>query len=136
MSSRNTSPRKQVGEHETDEFKYPFESCCPWVEQRHIPHRAGKPLGQFPDNIKRWIWSAAGQNDGDPWDCIVELEPEENYSGVRFAYFHAWCDYTGFDCQGGAHVIVATQVSDLVEYGLSNSAYRRYMESTEESDSW
>lgn len=146
-SERNIEPRKQVGEHLVEEFEYPFSSCaldtseCPEVglcqiEVRHIPHIVSKPPGDFPTNIKRWIWSAPGANDELPWDCIVELASDENYEGVRYAYFHAWCDYTGFDCQGGAYVIVSSSIPKLIEFGLGNAAYQRYMKGTEPAEEW
>lgn len=143
-AQRNTEPRKQTGEHLVGEFEYPFSACmldpeeeyiCS-IEVRHIPHIVSKPPGKFPSNIKRWIWSAPGANDELPWDCIVELKADETYEGVRYAYFHAWCDYTGFDCQGGAYVIVSSSVPKLIEFGLGNAAYQRYMESTEPAEEW
>ncbi len=139
--SRNTSPRKQMSEHQVDKFRYPFRSCCgdyvdcP-LELRHIPHRASKPIGDFPKNIKRWIWSRPGERDEESWDCIVELEQEAKYEFVRYAYFTAWCDYTGFDCQGGAHAIVTSKVEDLIEFALTEAEYKEYMEATEEADAW
>jgi hypothetical protein len=142
--SRDTSPRQQVEEHDVDEFDYPFTSCCleegelgdcP-VEIRHIPHRVSRPIGNFPHNIKRWIWSRPGQNDGDAWVCIVELKPDETYDGVRYAYFRAWCDYTGFDCEGGAYSIVTSKVEDLIEYALENSDYVEYLRTTVACETW
>jgi len=162
-AQRNTQPRKQIGEHKVDEFEYPFNSCyipeegldtdgygCE-IEVRHIPHVESKPSGDFPYNVKRWIWSSPGEKDELPWDCIVELEEriasyhtEEqkdekktlNDGGKRYAYFHAWCDYTGFDCQGGAYVIVVDDISKLIEFGLGNATYNRYIEGTQPAEEW
>jgi hypothetical protein len=143
--SRNTSPRKQIGEHQVGKFRYPFSSCClveeteegdcP-IEIRHIPHRISRPIGSFSKNIKRWIWSRPGEKDEESWVCIVELKPEPVYEGVRYVYFTAWCDFTGFDCQGGSHAICTSNVEDLIEFALTESEYKEYMETTEEADAW
>jgi hypothetical protein len=162
MASRNTTPRKQHGEHEKQKFVYPFDSCytgdietdgygCQ-IEVRGIPHLSDAvPVGDFSNNIKRWIWSAPGANDEEAWDGIFELEEQENEwdtheekdekrkvnaNGPRFAYFHAWCDYTGFDCQGGAFIVVARDIPTLIQFALGEYAYNRYMAGTEPADVW
>lgn len=160
-STRIVSPRRMEGEHEKENFEYPFSATslerdidgysCP-IEVRGIPHLSEEvPVGDFPNNIKRWVWSAAGQNDEDPWDGIFEVEEvvteydsdEEkeqktalNAGGPRYIYFHAWCDYTGFDCQGGAFVTVARDIPTLVEYALGRAAYDRYITGTEPAEMW
>ena len=147
---RNLQPRKQRGEHDIAAFNYPFSACviednfegnvedllatCCTIEQRHIPHLESPPPGLFPNNIKRWIWSSPGQNDGDSWCCIVELTPDESYEGERYLYFTAWCDYTGFDCQGGSYIITAKKVEHLIEFALENADYIRYMKETEPAE--
>jgi hypothetical protein len=133
--ARNLQPRKQRGEHDIEAFNYPFQSTGEG-ERRGIPHLVSPPTGNFPGNIKRWIWSSAGQPDGDSWVCLVELKQEKGYEGQRYLYYTAWCDYTGFDCQGGGHTIVAERLEDLVEYALENADYLRYMKETEPADAW
>jgi hypothetical protein len=149
--ARNLQPRKQRGEHDVDNFSYPFHSCvieenfegnveglgglC-LMNQRNIPHLESPPPGIFPNNIKRWIWSSPGENDGNSWCCIVELKPDEFYEGERYLYFTAWCDYTGFDCQGGCHFITANTPEHLVEFALENYDYDRYIKETEPADAW
>lgn len=141
--SRTTSPRKQINEHNKEGFNYPFATIededlgmYDNLEPLDIPQAKSLPLGEFPRNIKRWIWSAPGENDGEPWDLLVELEPDSTYSGVRFAYYHAWCDYTGFDCQGGMDITVLDSIEMLLEYAMGNAAYDRYIQSTERAESW
>lgn len=144
--ARIITPRRQDGEHEQDRFSYPFSACslpgdenaemgsCT-IEVRCIPHLTEViEVGDFPNNIKRWVWSAPGENDEEAWDGIFELEADEK--GPRFAYFHAWCDYTGFDCQGGAYVSVARDIPTLVEFALVRSSYDRYINWTVVADEW
>lgn len=133
---RILTPRKMVGEHDKKEFEYPFENSG--FEEKHIPHAVSKPLGNFPHNIKRWIWSSAGENDGDSWELIAELEeePEVYCEGSRYVYYTAWCDYTGFDCQGYGYTFVASNVEYIIEYALGNAEYDRYIEETEPAEEW
>ena len=159
---RIMTPRRQIGEHDKAAFQYPFNSCpLPendeegWchthLEERPIPHAPAAPVGDFPHhNIKRWIWSAAGKNDEEPWEALVELEEveweydtdeekaakKEHNKAPRFAFFFAWCDYTGFDCQGDAFVTVARDIPTLIQFAMGEAAYKRYIKGTEPADAW
>lgn len=142
LAGRITTPRKMVCEHDKKEFEYPFGYLGEWQDEsdgwgesvfRPIPHLPSPPLGDFPKNISRWIWSAAGCNDGDPWDLLAELDDE---NGKRYVYYTAWCDYTGFDCQGGHYVTTASSIESLIEYAMENRAYKRYINTTEPAESW
>lgn len=134
--SRYTQPREQKYKHSKEEFDYPFGCIDDLLEERTIPHIEQIPYGDFPKNIKRWIWSSAGQNDEMPWWLLAELESDDEYPGVRYAFYDAWCDYTGFDCQGGMSILVAPDIETLIQYGLTEAAYKEYMKDTEPSDSW
>jgi hypothetical protein len=131
---RILTPRKMIGEHQKEEFEYPFAESG--FEEKHIPHVVSKPLGDFPNNIKRWIWSSAGENDGDSWELIAELEPEPFYDGKRYVYYTAWCDYTGFDCRGYGETFVTSKIEYLIEYALGNAEYDRYIKETEPAEEW
>ena len=37
-----------------------------------------------------------------------------------YAFFHAYCDYTGFDCRGGIELTLADNIENLIEYGMGN----------------
>lgn len=133
MSNRNMAPRKMKGVHDPDAFDYPMEhtteDCAKGIPQIPDVH-----LGNFPNNIYRWIWSSPGENDGASWEAIFELLDDDE--GERFAQQHAWCDQTGFDCQGGVDIIVARDISTLIEQAMGNAAQERYIASTEPVEKW
>lgn len=41
------------------------------------------------------MWTREGENDGPGWQAIFRVSP------TSFLAIHAWCDYTGWDCQSG-----------------------------------
>lgn len=69
--------------------------------------------GNFPDNIVEFYWLHEGHNDEDAWQLLCKLD-NDNY-----AYYTAWCDYTGFDCQGGMTLIVSKNLKKLFYEGLT-----------------
>ena len=131
---RTLTSRFQLDEHDAEAFDYPFEFVAeePYrLDVMNLPQNTTEmTVGTFPKNIVRWIWSVPGVNDELPWDALFQLTDEDGQS--RFAYFHAWCDSTGFDCQGGMEVTLATSVESLIHYALSDAAYERYVETTED----
>ena len=126
--ARNTEPRVMVGEHQQHEFASPFYHA-EYAEEGIIPQIETIPRGDFPNNIQRWIWSDPGQNDERSWEAIFQLQNDNG--GERYCYFTAWCDYTGFDCQGGLECYVARDIPTLIQYAMRNEAYERYLETTQ-----
>lgn len=60
-----------------------------------------------------------GQNDGDTWIGVFELQ------GGRFGYVEAWCDYTGWDCQAGGSSDTFDTLEKLKRFGLTTDSRRR-----------
>ena len=69
--------------------------------------------GKFPDNIVEFYWLHEGHNDEDAWECLCKLD------NGNYAYYTAWCDYPGFDCQGGMKMIVSKDLKRLFYEGLT-----------------
>ena len=69
--------------------------------------------GKFPDNIVEFYWLHEGHNDEDAWQLLCKLD------NGNFAFYCAWCDYTGFDCQGGMKLIVSKDLKRLFYDGLT-----------------
>lgn len=69
--------------------------------------------GKFPDNIVEYYWIHEGHNDEDAWELLCKLD------NGNFAFYSAWCDYTGFDCQGGMKLIVSKDLKRLFYEGLT-----------------
>jgi len=71
------------------------------------------------DDIKTIIKSDEGYNDGDSWVIVVELN-----SG-NFGYLTAWCDYTGWDCQGGGDSYIGDTLEEVQRWGMDSRSRRR-----------
>ena len=71
--------------------------------------------GKFPDNIVEFYWLHEGHNDEDAWQLLCKLD------NGNFAFYSAWCDYTGFDCQGGMKLIVSKDLKRLFYDGLTEA---------------
>ena len=70
-------------------------------------------------DVTQIVASSEGCNDGDNWVMVGKL------SDGRYFFLDAWCDYTGWDCQSGGSVIVSLDLSDLWQFGLTDSARDR-----------
>ena len=71
--------------------------------------------GKFPNNITEFYWVSEGCNDEAPWELLCKLD------NGNYAFYSAWCDYTGFDCQGGMKLIVSQDKTRLFYEGLTES---------------
>jgi hypothetical protein len=70
-------------------------------------------------DIAEVLASVNGENDGDSWVCIVRL------NDGRFACVEGSCDYTGWDCQAGNTITVASSFSGLMASGVTPSWAKR-----------
>jgi len=80
----------------------------------------GKQIGNFPDNIKTYIWGREGENDEKSWLLLCQLD------NGYYAYLEAWCNYTGFDCQGGMKLYCSKEFHILVEMAMDDTARESY----------
>ena len=71
------------------------------------------------DDVEEVVAASAGENDAASWLCIVRLRDR------RFVFLDAWCDYTGWDCQGGASAWVHGDLDALVQFGCTADARER-----------
>lgn len=55
-----------------------------------------------------------GYNDDRPWEIVGK-----NSNNLYF-YFNAWCDYTGFDCQGGCNILYTDSWESMYTYGVDD----------------
>jgi hypothetical protein len=116
-----------IAEPDKAAFSYPFscissgeeESWCPTYDTDDFcegllgEEKDGLSCGKFPDNIVEFYWLHEGHNDEDAWECLCKLD------NGNYAYYTAWCDYTGFDCQGGMKMIVSKDLKRLFYEGLT-----------------
>ena len=54
-----------------------------------------------------------GENDGPSWEVICRYQTS---IGVKYVYYTAWCDYTGFDCRGGADIYLCDNYQALIHH--------------------
>lgn len=65
-------------------------------------------------DIAEVIASVNGENDVDEWICVVRLKDG------RYCAACGSCDYTGWDCQAGNTISVASTLANVVRYGLTD----------------
>lgn len=135
------SIRKQENVKEIAEcLEYPFSCITPEsqdlynygysYESIHRPIVVETPEEQadgsgFPNNIKEYFWVQEGENDGDEWLALGQLE-----NGAYF-FYGASCDYTGFDCQGGMNLWVSSSFQNILEHAMQPCEREKYKRATE-----
>ncbi len=116
-----------IAEPDKKAFSYPFSCISCGEEQLWGPaydtddfcqgllgeEPADRNCGKFPENIVEFYWLHEGHNDEDAWECLCKLD------NGNYAFYTAWCDYTGFDCQGGMKLIVSKDLKRLFYEGLT-----------------
>ena len=81
--------------------------------------------GDFPFNIYDVIWYQEGENRQKDWIMFCQL------SSGMYAYYSAWCDNSGFECQGGMCLYVSASRKILIEMAMTDDeriAYREVLE--------
>jgi len=76
----------------------------------------------FPENIEEYIWGEEGENDNADWNLLAKL------TNGKFILFTAWCDYTGFDCQSGIKLYVASNIEILFNKAMTTGQRNSYTE--------
>lgn len=71
------------------------------------------------DDVKAILGVSEGQNEGDPWIMLGQL------NDGRFFFLNAWCDFTGWDCQAGGEAYVAETLYDAVCFACTPSELHR-----------
>jgi hypothetical protein len=84
---------------EKDEEGYDPRYCeycqgyyCAHFISRQMPGQPMLDPGDFPLNIRHWIWAESGKNDELPWRLLCQLDDG------NFAFYMAHCGYTGCAC--------------------------------------
>lgn len=74
---------------------------------------AAKAGGFTLEDVAEVISTSDGENDGPEWLGVFRLRDG------RFAFLSAGCDYTGWDCQAGGTAVVASDLAELVRFGIT-----------------
>lgn len=95
-------------------FSYPFAEIYVDIFRPLVASKAtAEDAGNFPENIVDYIWGQQGCNDEEGWALLCKLDND------KYAYYYAWCDYTGFDCRSGMDLYIADDVKTLVTYAMN-----------------
>lgn len=65
------------------------------------------------DDVAEIIAAVNGDNDGPDWLGVFRLKDG------RYLVASGGCDYTGWDCQAGNHLIVCADMANVLEFGLT-----------------
>ena len=112
-----------VEEH-VESLEYPFSFLRNGEYPREVSPIPGQPeedIGDFPENIQRYIWIHPGENDEEPWLTLCQLTNDV------YVFYKGECDYTGFDCQGNMELYASRDPNILIQYGMTISDYDAYM---------
>ena len=105
-------------------YTYPFSAIEP-LDSIFIPIIGEKEsvldAGDFPNNISKYIWGEEGENDFVDWILLCKL------NNGKYAYYTAWCDYTGFDCQGGMKLYISSKLKTLVKMAMDDKNRTKYL---------
>ena len=92
-------------------YQYMFEKrTSPW-EMKDWDHENLNNFTIEPEKIDRLYHMVAADEDQDfrSWEIACRVD----YMGEKhFVEMYANCDYTGFDCQGGGHIVI-TKLADF-----------------------
>lgn len=71
-----------------------------------------KVWGEFYKSIDKIYFYKTGSNDGGSWVFFGR------FLTGHYVYIKAWCDYTGFDCQGGVLIHAINDLDLMIDKGL------------------
>lgn len=97
------------------------------ITPNQLPGEPKEGAIQFPGAVSRYLWIYEGANEEEPWRALFEfIENNE----IRYGYYRAGCDYTGFDCQGTMEWFVSSDLQTLLDKALTNYDYELYCKYT------
>jgi len=122
---RDTASRTDVYEHERTLFNTILNSI-----HKQNPSVVGLELGDFPNNIRRWIWTHPGEDNGEPWLLLCELT---NGSFALYTARVCTCCYRGFTEKARVAIVVTATLADMIPT-MSDEIYKAYFEETVPAD--
>lgn len=79
----------------------------------------------LPKDIIEVYWYKEGDNcniDEIPWHFIEKIKCKNK---EKYVYYTAWCDYTGFDCQGGIKMYVSKSLTKIINLGIVHELLKK-----------
>lgn len=111
-----------IEDPDPEQLEYPFSYIPMYDLRRFCGTVLGEPEeldpGNFPHNIAEYYWIQEGMNDEEEWRCLCKLE------NGYYVYYTASCDYTGFDCDGGMDMYIASTREGIFQGALTEDDRR------------
>ena len=57
---------------------------------------------------------------------IVIYRYKNKRKNGKYAFYTAWCDYTGFDCQGGMKLYISSNINVLIKMAMDEKQRTKY----------
>jgi hypothetical protein len=77
----------------------------------------------FPNNIIYVYWYEEGENDIKPWQFIGITSYKNK---VKYVYFIAEADYTGFDCKGMMKLYISKSLKRLIKKAIPKDILEKH----------
>ena len=104
-------------------YKYPFDNMyddssifTPIIGEKEKI----SDMGNFPDNISKYIWGQEGEPDFIDWILLCKL------TNGKYAFYTDWCDYTGFDCREGMKLYISSNINVLIKMAMDEKQRTKY----------
>ncbi len=130
-NARNTQIRRQLQTPDLRALREPLSYLAEYGGPReitqHVPGQtfpSTAEMDEFPNSVAEYLWVHEGEHDGESWLAIGHL------ACGKWFFFKAYCDYTGFDCQGDMKLYIVGEFADLIQMALGNSDYDLWIEQT------
>lgn len=101
-------------ENEYDDYYYE-NICLTMFDKDMKSEKIDLSETVIPRDIIDVYWYMEGKNDESPWYFIGSIKCKNK---KKYIYYTAWCDYTGFDCQGGMKMYVSKSLTKIINLGL------------------
>ena len=108
-----------------DAFEEPFialkyytlkDSYVPLPDENMKSEKIDLRKVKIPQNIVDIYWYIEGEHDEEDWEFLGKIKYGDSF---KYIYFNAWCDYTGFDCQGGIKIYISGSKDKLEKYAVN-----------------
>ncbi len=113
-------PKKSWYEYPFDNLYFGSSIFTPIIGEKETIN----DIGDFPNNISKYIWGQEGENDFIDWILLCKL------TNGKYAFYTAWCDNTGFDCRGGIKLYISSKINVLIKMAMDDrqrSTYRDFI---------
>lgn len=77
----------------------------------------------FPNKIIKVYWYQVDEIYGE-YEYFLICKIQYGNKGHRYIYFHAYEDYTGFDCQGFMRLYISKNLKRILDYAIPKNVIK------------